>query len=241
MAKDAKEDFPVPAPAVKKTVRKTVKKTVKRKSKNSHAVYILTIMSLLAVIAIMGMNYINQKNVKEVNAKGGSREEKSTMTKDDAAVGKENKEANNKPDADFTEKTELVKVYFIVVDDKTGKARYVPVAKTVKSDNALQRAVEILIKGPDTKEEKDGLITALPDTLKIKNIEIRNGIAVMDFSSEFSYNAIGEITIGRINQLLYTALQFRDVKGIVLKMNGRVMNTIGGDGRVFRWPLTRGL
>jgi len=216
------------------------KKSVKKveASRNMVPLYILIIM-LLATALVMVLNSKGGR-VSIPGLKAGVKDsavtERSSEKKDEPA--KEVTPA--KPEESSAEKKK-VKVYYLIYNDRTGKVSPWPVVKEVSGSDTLLAALNALVKGTDDAEGKKGLISSFPEGLTIRSAAVRNGIAEIDLSSEFSENAHGDILTGRLNQLFYTSMQFPGVKGITIRINGKPVNSIGGDGLVITWPMKKAL
>ena len=223
------------------TKKKVAKKTVKAKKnapqKNMVPLYILIIMALATALVMMinmqgGKFLPDTKDIK-----------RGTAAKTETAADKDRKDAPVIP-ADTQDPSVIkkkVKVYFLTYNDRTKKVKPGSVIREVTGKDAMSEAVNELIKGLSEAEEDRGLINAMPEGMKLRSAAVKNGIAEFDFSSEFSENAHGDILTGRINQIFYTATQFPGVKGILIKMNGKPVKTVGGDGLMLSWPLTKEL
>jgi len=134
---------------------------------------------------------------------------------------------------------EEVKIYFVKLNEKTEKMLLTPVARKVARGEPLENTMRELIKGPTVAEKKKGLLTAVPPGLKVKSIRLKNGMAEIDFNGAIEQGAGGSVLINRIDQIVYTATQFRDVRSIVIKINGRPRQTLGTDGLSIGGPLHR--
>jgi spore germination protein GerM len=132
-----------------------------------------------------------------------------------------------------------VRVYFLRLDEKTENITLLPVRRKVQEDQPVLAAVRELLKGPAPKERQAGVLTAIPERLAVRSIVIKNGIAVIDFNEAIEENAAGSIIQHRVDQILYTATQFEDIRGIIIQVNGRTARYLGSDGLALSVPLTR--
>ncbi len=120
-----------------------------------------------------------------------------------------------------------IKVYFIDREMMIeGRADYKdmvkPVVRTIpKTKTVARAAIEELLKGPLDKE-KSTYISSIPKGVKINSLEIKNGIAYIDFSEELSAYGGGSasaLTIGW--QIRKTLMQFPTVGDVVISIEGR--------------------
>ena len=83
------------------------------------------------------------------------------------------------------------------------------------------------------------MLTAVPHGLRVNGIRLKNGTAEIDFNGAIEQGAGGSVLINRIDQIVYTATQFPNVRSIVIKINGRPRQTLGMDGLSIGGPLHR--
>ncbi len=112
--------------------------------------------------------------------------------------------------------------------------------------NLVEKTVNIT-KGPaqlkDTLESlinyrEDPLLNLVPLNTKIRKVWIKNDVAYIDFSEDFSYNSYGIIGYKiQIYQVVYTATQFPQVKAVYFYMEGKPVEYLGGDGYIIHNPI----
>jgi germination protein M len=209
-------------------------------SRNLIPLYVLAIMGLSAALVVV----LNFKN----NDIGTSKKSQKTEQNSQAVetITKPQQDSNEKiPAKDNSEPVKDLKVkakiFFLVYDEKSGKIFPGSVQREIQEKDNVEDALKELAKGPTTPEEKKGLITALPRSLKIRKVDVKNGIADIDLSRDFEEDANGDIATGRVNQIFYTATQFAGVRGIVLRVNGKQIKTLGGEGLILSWPMKKPL
>jgi germination protein M len=100
-------------------------------------------------------------------------------------------------------------------------------------------ALESLLAGPDSFEEDYGLRTAIPDGTQLLGLEIGDGIARADLSSEFESGGGSASMQARLAQVVYTLTQFPTVEGVLFSLDGEPVDVLGGEGVVIDHPLTR--
>lgn len=201
-------------------------------SSNNVPIYILVIMALATALVMV------------LNTQSGKKAAKDAGKDKPAASASSEKPADTKPaddvkTADAAGVKKKVKLYYLVYNDRTKKISPASVTREVEGEDSLAAALGELVKEISDADEKRGLISAMPEGLRIRSVKVKNGIADIDVSTEFSENAQGDFITGRLNQFFYTATQFSDVKGIVVRMNGKLFSTIGGDGLHLSWPMKK--
>ena len=99
----------------------------------------------------------------------------------------------------------------------------VPVTRTVFSPADLPTAILELAKGP---KSDSGLECPLPGDCGVKSVSIRNGVATIDFTSEFARIA-GQSDGGHqaMQAIVFTASQFPGVKQVNVLVEGKAYQT----------------
>ncbi len=97
----------------------------------------------------------------------------------------------------------------------------------------LKDTLQTLIGYNDEK-----LLNLVPIHTKIRKIWIKDGIAHIDLSDEFSYNSNGPVGYKvQVYQIVYTAAQFASVKAVTFYIEGKLAQYLGGDGYPLNNPI----
>ena len=99
----------------------------------------------------------------------------------------------------------------------------VPVTRTVFSPADLPTAILELAKGPRTDS---GLECPLPADCGVKSVSVKNGVATIDFTSEFAQ--IAQHSDGghqALQAIVFTASQFPGVKKVNITVDGKAWQT----------------
>jgi len=246
--------------ASKKTVKKTAsdtgkkaaslgtKKEYQQKSDNN-AFFVLVIMGLVTVIVLLLNNYYagsgkktsKNKNEYSYSLKKAEKHLPLKNNKKNVKIPKKNikirtpEKKNIIPESGLTS----IKIYYIKLNEKSGKIYLSTVKRKVRKESVLASALNHLVRGPSLVEENKGYATALPKNIKIKKVKISNRTAIIDFNSAIEKNATGNIMISRLDQIIYTATQFNNIDCVIIKINGKFKNSIGPDGLSIRGPMHR--
>ena len=125
--------------------------------------------------------------------------------------------------------TTAVRVYLFQPDAAGGDAHLVPVTRTVPSTRAVATAaVRELLSGPAPDET--GLLTMIPAGSQLLGITIDGNVATVDLTGTFESGGGSASMLGRLAQLVYTATQFPTVNAVRLRLDGKPVDTIGGEG-----------
>lgn len=124
-----------------------------------------------------------------------------------------------------TPKTMTVKVFFAnsVKDPDSEKCEVTyAVSRTINETVAVGKAsLTELLKGPDITERGKGYQTAIPSGTELKSINIKEGIAFVDFNEKLTDGIGGSCLTSRIrSQIENTLKQFPTVKEVVIQVNG---------------------
>jgi hypothetical protein len=101
-------------------------------------------------------------------------------------------------------------------------------------------AVTELLAGPESIESAADVSTAVPDGTRLLGLNIANGLATVDLSSEFELGG-GSLSMQmRLAQVVYTLTQFPTVKRVQFQLDGEPVRVFSGEGIVLDKPVTRG-
>jgi hypothetical protein len=128
---------------------------------------------------------------------------------------------NGKDDTETTQ----VKVFFqnsIKDPVSTDCSNTFSVNREVSKTLAVGKAsINELLKGPSAAEAGEGYNTQIPDGVILKSIDIRNGIAYVDFNNKLQDGVAGSCRVIAIRaQIEDTLKQFSTVSDVVISING---------------------
>lgn len=133
-----------------------------------------------------------------------------------------------------------VEVFFVGPAD--GGTTLVPVARTVRGrapDELLAAALEALLAGPTPEERARGLATEIPAGVRLRALQLREGVAVIDVSGEVASGGGSTSMQARLWQLVYTATQLPAARQVRLLIDGEERPALGGEGVVIDRPIGR--
>ena len=199
--------------------------------------YALAIMALLTVVILLVNQLLNKGRGIENRQIISANETDSSEDLKNWGLGERKKDAAIEPDRKYDIPKDakllsesLVKIYLIRFNDKTEKISLTPVMRRVHSEFPLREALNALIKGPTERERGRGLLSAVPRNLRIWDIQTRDRMAVINFNSAIEEDANGSILLNRIDQIVFTATQFKTVDSVQIKINGKGKKFLGSDG-----------
>lgn len=129
------------------------------------------------------------------------------------------------------------KVYWLVVQAE--KTKFVPspitVAKSLDKTQSLETALEQLL----TQTPPPSQSTAIPPGTRLLSVKTdAKGIHV-NLSQSFTTGGGSESMLGRLGQLIYTATSLNSEAAVWISVEGKPLETLGGEGLMIDQPMTR--
>jgi len=118
-------------------------------------------------------------------------------------------------------------------DDRGLRVTYRTRAETPAVGTA---SLEDLMAGPSDSK----LFTAVPDGTQVLGLDVANGVATVDLSSEFAQGSGSFAERLRLAQVTFTLTQFPTVDGVVLEIDGEPVDRFGSHGLLIDGPMRRG-
>ena len=100
-------------------------------------------------------------------------------------------------------------------------------------------AMESLIAGPNAQEQAAAVGSQIPAGTQLLGLNVDNGVATVDLTSEFESGGGSASMNMRIAQVVYTLTQFPTVKGVLFQLDGQRVDVLGGEGVIVDQPVTR--
>lgn len=170
----------------------------------------LALCMLLALLLAVGCGADNtaKDNASSTGNKPSVSDNKDTGAKDGAAKAPEKLS---------------VKLYY---PDDNGM-KLIAEERTIETKgDKYKAAIEALLAGTKAK----GAITIIPKKAKLKSIEVKNGVATVDFSEDLVKNFTGgstgeEMLVGSI---VNTLTEFPEVKSVQILLEGKKVDSLAG-------------
>ncbi|MDH5717240.1 MAG: GerMN domain-containing protein [Spirochaetia bacterium] len=127
----------------------------------------------------------------------------------------------------------IIKLYYF--EYKNDKLSFYQIERKIenKDDNLLyKKTFEALLAGPSQNELSKEHINSFLNTPKILNVCKENNILILDFDENFGSGLSFEMLKYQISQLLKTAIQFKGIDSIQIKIKGKQVNHLEGDGLI---------
>ena len=185
-------------------------KRSRRRRKSSRYLPILWILTgaLLALVLILSGNLVLEKDGKFVQPVKPSSGEPSPKTA-------------QSPEA----KTKTVKIY--LARQLENGVRLVSHTITLSNTPALLQATLLALFS--TRDSED--LNLIPPDTKLRRVWVEQSYAHIDLSEDFAYNAYGVQGYKlQIYQIVLTACQFDNIRGVYFSLEGKPLRYLGGEG-----------
>jgi spore germination protein GerM len=100
-------------------------------------------------------------------------------------------------------------------------------------------AVTDLLDGPTAAESAASMSSAVPSGTRLLGINIANGVATVDLTSEFQTGGGASSLQTRLGQVVYTLTQFPTVRKVRFRLDGTPVNVFSSEGIVLDHPVGR--
>lgn len=111
--------------------------------------------------------------------------------------------------------------------------------RLVAGPAVLRGALTELLAGPTDAERADGLLSAVPVGTELLDVNLADGLATVDLSSDFESGGGSLSMMTRIAQVVFTATQFDNADRALFWLDGRPIEFLGGEGIVLDQPQAR--
>ncbi len=103
-----------------------------------------------------------------------------------------------------------------------------PVERTILKTAEIERmAITELLTGPTLPEVEKGFLTSLNSGVKLKNLAVVGGKALVDFDERLDYQIGGPCRAAAIRaQITETLKQFPSIKEVIISVNGRTQDIL---------------
>lgn len=152
------------------------------------------------------------------------------------AIAPDSSKTAASPDA-ATKSEQTLQVYWLTPTDTSFKLAPQPVqiGSTTTPNDLLTGAVQQLLSGPSDSAYS----TTVPKGTKLRDLAIKPDGIHLDLSQEFTQGGGSAAMTGRLAQVLYTVTSLDPNAPVWLSVDGKLIDTLGGEGLVLEQPLTR--
>jgi spore germination protein GerM len=111
----------------------------------------------------------------------------------------------------------------------------VSVQKSANKDQVLQTALEQLL----SQTPNPPASTAIPLGTQLLSLKMNNKGVYLNLSDAFTQGGGSESMAGRLGQILYTASSVDPNMPVWISVEGKLLETLGGEGLMLEQPITR--
>ena len=111
--------------------------------------------------------------------------------------------------------------------------------RDVAAPAVLRGALTELLEGPTDAEAADGLHSEVPSATELLGVNLVDGLATVDLSSDAESGGGTMSMTARIAQIVFTATQFANVDEVLFWLDGEPVDFFGGEGIVLDQPVDR--
>jgi germination protein M len=134
----------------------------------------------------------------------------------------------------LAEDTVTVRVYFSRDEKVCAASRVIP-----KTQQVGAAAMKALLEGPTEIEKQGGMWSSVPKGTTFLGLDIKDGIATVDLSKEYSSGGGSLSMMMRLAEVVFTLTQFPTVEGVNFKLDGKPIDVLGGEGIIIDHPMSR--
>lgn len=132
---------------------------------------------------------------------------------------------------------EKIEVYWL--NDVDGKIQLVPTSiqleNTSNQQDILETAFNRLLAGPVDKS----VTSTIPKNTKLRHISVKSDGIHIDLSQDFTSGGGSASMTSRLAQILYTATSLDPGAKVWIDVEGKPLETLGGEGIIVDQPMTR--
>ncbi|AFZ37625.1 Lipoprotein LpqB, GerMN domain protein [Stanieria cyanosphaera PCC 7437] len=107
--------------------------------------------------------------------------------------------------------------------------------KSVQPNQVLETAFKNLLSGPDSEK----YTTTIPKETKLLGLQTKPDGVRINLSQEFTSGGGSAAMSGRLAQVIYTATSLNPDAKVWIEVEGKPLETLGGEGLIINQPITR--
>jgi spore germination protein GerM len=101
---------------------------------------------------------------------------------------------------------------------------------THPNERTVRVAIAALATGPSEEEAARGLGSEVPAGTRVLGVRLDDGVVTVDLSNDFTHGGGTASMLGRLHQVLHTAVRPSGVEAVRVLVEGRPLEVLGGEG-----------
>jgi germination protein M len=100
-------------------------------------------------------------------------------------------------------------------------------------------SMQLLLDGPTPAESQAGISSQIPAGTQFLSLDIDDGIATVDLTSEYESGGGSASMLARLAQVVYTLTEYDTVKSVRFVLDGKPVDVFSGEGILLEEPVGR--
>ncbi|KAM3099135.1 GerMN domain-containing protein [Phormidesmis sp. 146-35] len=134
-------------------------------------------------------------------------------------------------------KQKTAEIYYL--KDAEGELKPTPVPIQLKSDDRTEATLTVAIETLLTQTPDKTLTSVIPPGTQLRSLKVKPDGIHVDLSQSFTAGGGSAAMVGRVAQILYTATSADPNAPVFLSVEGKPLETLGGEGLMLDQPMTR--
>ncbi|MGV0024181.1 GerMN domain-containing protein [Phormidesmis priestleyi] len=130
-----------------------------------------------------------------------------------------------------------VEIYYL--KDVGGELKLTAVPVKLKSDDRSEMTLTAAIETLLTETPDQTLTSVIPPGTQLRSLKVKPDGIHIDLSQAFTTGGGSASMMGRVAQILYTATSANPNAPVFLSVEGKPLETLGGEGLMLDQPMTR--
>jgi spore germination protein GerM len=207
-----------------------MKKSLSDRFKREFLSTLLAIVVLLAATIVLGCDTVGSPG----DGDPPTNHRATTVSSPGTTVEPDQVDPGSTVTTSTTPQTTTFRVYFARDLQMAAATRVIPRTQAVGA-----AAMKALLEGPTALETEAGMFTGIPDGTKFLDLTIDDGVAFVDLSAEYESGGGSTSFFVRMAQVVFTLTQFPTVDSVRFKLEGELVDVLGGEGFIVDEPLSR--
>lgn len=208
-----------------------------QRSRHSIPLGVVAGLSALVLATGSGVAWWTWKTTDQARVSGALQHAQPSENKQPGLATDPSKSQTTEPNSNTATIDKTLQVYWLSASDNqiTLAPRPVKLTSNGNSEALLEAALQQLLNGPTNADAS----TTIPEGTQLRNVEVKDDGIHIDLSQDFNQGGGSSAMTGRLAQVLYTATSLNPDAPVWFAVEGKPLETLGGEGLVIPQPMTR--